>query len=159
MEEGKGEHNHEVVVEEQLDPDPSRFVDDWKTSAFFANQGKLHACVCGALLRVANGVDGARVCSRACGAKQSREREPRLFLARNVAGVELYSYNRAHLAYIERIVTATQRVGTPCAGCPICSMSVMRKLPKEILSASNRGKVLKAIEAMTAELNAAEKQL
>ncbi len=76
-----------------------------------------------------------------------------------MAGVQFYAYNRAHLEYIARIVTATMRVGTPCAGCPICWMSVMRKLPKKILSASNREKVLRAIEGMLADLDAAEKYL
>jgi hypothetical protein len=151
-------HNHEVVVEEQDAGDPTRFVDDWKTSAWFEKQGKLYACTCGALLRVANGEGGARVCTRACGVKPSRDEPPRLFLSRRVAGVEFYAYNRAHLEYMARIVAATQRVGTPCAGCPICNCSIMRKLPKEILSASNREKVLRAIELMTAELDAAQQQ-
>ncbi len=94
------EHNHEVVLEEDTG-DPSRFVDDWKTSMFFEKTGgKAYACVCGALLRVGNGDSddskekgirlgkdkprGARVCTRACGARQSRDAEPPLFLTRLV---------------------------------------------------------------------------
>ena len=41
-------------------------------------------------------------------------------------------------------------------GCPICYMSVMRELPKPILLAKNRSKVLRALELMLEELKVEE---
>ncbi len=148
-------HNHELPPQEISD-DPSRFIDDWRTSADFERQGKLLQCPgCRGLMRVARETK-SRVCAQGCGAAKEEET---LFLRTNVAGVELYAYNRAHLEYVRRIVFARLRVGTPCAGCPICHMSIMRKLPKQLLKGSSRDKVLRAIDALAEQLTEAESRL
>ncbi len=160
MEKDEERHNHELPAAPE-EGDPERFVDDWKTSSFFERQGKLLKCPsCSGLMRVARETK-SRVCARGCGGgkKGGEGKEELLFLTTTVAGVELYAYNREHLNYIRRIVSAKLRCPTPYSGCPICQMSIMRKLPKRLLKGCNRDKVLHAIDALEEQLTQAESHL
>ena len=57
--------------------------------------------------------------------------------------------------YLRRIFAAQLRKGTPYGGCPICRMSIMRKLPQSLLDGNKREKCVKAIDNMLSELVAA----
>jgi hypothetical protein len=144
---------NEAHKEPPINDDPDRFVDDWMTaSAFKSRHGVVYKCACGGILRVG---ETSTVCARACGAK-TRKEDAQLFLAVNVCGRELFAYNRLHAEYLRRVVFAKLRVPTVCSGCPICCMSIMRKLPKEFLKANKRSKVISAIDSMLEALTVEE---
>jgi uncharacterized protein with PIN domain len=145
--------------------DSNEFRDDWMTSRTFKAMGVDRRCpkckgLCRTINRTSEDVPGQlssevdkelrHVCSRGCG-WSGKGNDADLFFKKLVGKVIVYAYNEAHCTYLIRLIGAKKRVGTEYGGCPICNMSIMRKLPKEMLEANKRDIMVKTFEDLLSE--------
>lgn len=163
-EEERLQHTHELEERSQgQDDDPTSFYDDWMTSRSFKElHGVCRRCgKCGCLARrVFRGEKELFFCSsRNCTWKGVADEAP-LAMSRTVKGVTLYAYNEEHALYLIRLIGAKNRFTNRIpGGCPICNMSIMRKLPAPILDGHNRDAMVSALNSMLEEYRADKKKM